>query len=164
MRGRLIFRQLAEIHRATAGLEDPDFREPELGSPRDGGDIGTVLRRELPVLRVPCQVDGEATEEASRMFPSGDSPVMGISLLLHFADLEAQGLIDEKTGAPLLGPRDRLGALLDARGRPIMVVPPQPGLYVVETRLLGFGLGSSPRANLLRLSFADRRQAATRFA
>jgi hypothetical protein len=169
MRGRLVYRFLADLHqvdtRATAvdpGY-DPDFKESVLVD-RDRSGIGERVRREHPSVRVPCQVEPQAFEEL-RMFAAGNAPRSAIDLVLHFRDLERLGLVDRDTGDALVRPGDRLGAIYDLAGALVQAVRTPPGLYVVEARPTGFGLGMArPRRNLLIVSLSDRQQAAGRAA
>jgi hypothetical protein len=178
MRGRLIFPFAARLHRLDARateLSDPggpgrlthgydiDFKESVLVD-RDGDGIGERVRVEHPPIDIPCQVE-PAVFEALRMFPSGNAPHSAITLIMHFADLERLGLVDDVTGDALVRPGDRLGALLDRRGALVQDIRTPPGLYVSEARIGGFGLGLlRPRRNLLVVSLSDRMLAAMRDA
>lgn len=163
MRGRLIFAFLAELHRlgsaavAGAGLAggyDPDFKEPMLRD-IDGDGLPEPYRLELPPVLVPCQVETEALE-ALRMTSSGDTPRSSLDLVFHFRDLERLKLVDPGSGAALIRPGDRLGALKTLAGELVQAIRTPPGLYVTEARPSGFGLrrGHSSR-NLLVVSFQD---------
>jgi hypothetical protein len=169
MRGRLIFPFLAEIHRLDTramaegvpalGLGpayDDDFKEPILVD-RDDDGVSEPFRRELPPLRVPCQVEPEAFESL-RMTPSGNAPRSRLELVFHFRDLEQLGLVDAGSGDALVRPSDRLGALYDLDENLVQAVRTPPGLYVTEARPIGFGLARRrPRRNLLLAVFTDRR-------
>lgn len=170
MRGSLIFRFLAEVHRLDSralaeedpdgagpltGGYDPDFREPVLVDANDDG-IAERLRREHPPVRVPCQVEPEVFE-ALRMTPNGNAPRSELALVFHFRDLERLGLVDAASGDALIRVGDRLGALYDVTGNLVQAIRTPPGLYVVEARPIGFGLHRvKPRRNLLLVTFADR--------
>ena len=72
-RGRLLFPFIAHLRpidiRALAadpGL-DPDFSEPALID-RDDDGLPDNGRRELPAIRVPCQVEPRTTTDELRMF------------------------------------------------------------------------------------------------
>lgn len=177
MRGRLIFRFLAELHRldtqamaqdpdGPGALEhgyDPDFKEPVLVDRNDDG-IGERIRQEHPAVRIPCQVEPKVFEEL-RMFASGNAPRSRIDLLFHFKDLERLDLIERTTGDALVRPGDRLGAILDIAGALVQAIRTPPGLYVIEARPTGFGLNRSrPRRNLLLVTFHDRPLATGRAA
>jgi hypothetical protein len=170
MRGQLIFKFLAEIHRldpaAMAARDpdgpgplesgyDPDFKEPVLIDEDDDG-VGEAWRLELPAVRVPCQVEPEAFE-AIRMTGSGNAPRSSLDLVFHFKDLERLGLVDGATGDALIRPGDRLGAIYDLAGSLVQAVRTPPGLYVTEAKPVGFGLNRRrPRRNLLVVSLEDR--------
>lgn len=176
MRGRLIFQFAAELRRldpaATAADPDAggpltsgydeDFRESVLVDP-DGDGVGTPVRRELPAVRVPCQVDTKVFEEL-RMQAGGNAPRARLDLVFHFRDLERLGLVDATTGEALIRSGDRLAGIYDRSGELVQSVPAKPGLYVTEARPTGFGLGMArPRRNLLLVTFEDR-ELATRAA
>jgi hypothetical protein len=162
MRGSLIFKFLAEIHRLdTVAMAtqppgyDDDFKEPALLD-ADGDGVGDAFRREHPRVRVPCQVEPE-TLDALRMTPSGNTPQSSLDLVFHFRDLERLGLVDVVTGEALIRTSDRLGGLFDTDGQLVWAVRTPPGLYVTEARHAGFGLfRRRPRRNLLVVSFNDR--------
>jgi hypothetical protein len=167
MRGRLVFQFLAELFRLdrigrivpTPSL-DPDFKEPTLLD--TGAAIGARGRRELPPIRIPCQVE-PTTFESLQMFAAGESPRSQIQLLFHFAYLERFGLVDAATGDALVRVGDRLGALYDNAGSLIQSVRTPPGLYVTEARPTGFGLYMPrPRRNLLLVTLDERDTAAPR--
>jgi hypothetical protein len=167
MAGRLIFPVVAELHLLdpaamaadpdgsgplTGGL-DPDFHEPLV---RDSAaDRG---RRELPPVRVRCQVEPDHDERLF-MVPAGNAPMSRLALVLHARDLEQRGLLDHATGLARIGVGDRLGGLYDLAGTPLRVVRTPPGLYVVEIRPIGFGLRlRRPTRNLFLVTFEDRPQ------
>lgn len=167
MRGHLIYRFLAEIHRldTTAMASEPhgphpsgydsDFKEPVLVDLDDDG-IADPFRREHPPVRIPCQVEPEAFE-ALRMTSAGNAPRTSFDLVFHFRDLERLGLVDADTGDALIRPSDRLGALCGIDGRLVQSIRTPPGLYVTEARPFGFGLNRRrPSRNLLLVSFQDR--------
>jgi len=176
MRGRLIFKFLAELRRLNADAMaatdpdgpgpltsgyDPDFKEPVLMDQDDDGAGERTRQEHRPVL-VPCQVEPEVVD-ALRMLPAGQSPRAKLVLTFHFRNLERLGLVDASTGAPLIQAGDRLGALHDRRGELVQSFRNPPGLYVTETKASGFGLGKArPRRNLLLVTFGDRQQAARR--
>jgi len=170
VRGRLIFPFLAQVHRwdpvAMAGVDpdgtgpltsgyDEDFKEPVLID-ADGDGVAEPFRRELPPVRVPCQVEPEAFQ-ALRMASAGNTPKSSLDLVFHFRDLERLGLVDPITGDALIRPSDRLGGLYDVEGQLVQAVRTPPGLYVTEARPIGFGLNRRrPQRNLLLVSFEDR--------
>ena len=160
MRGRLIFPFLAEVHRldwTSSRLEpgfDPDFQEAALVDLDDDG-IGERVRHEHPAIRVPCQVESKVFEEL-RMLASGHSPRARVDLVFHFRDLEKLGLVCPATGESRIQVGDRLGAIHETTGRLVQKVRTPPGLYVTESRPIGFGLGRRPKRNLLLVTFEDR--------
>ena len=178
MRGRLIFKFLAELYRLdTAGTAtrdpdgagpltvgyDPDFKESVLVDSDDDG-IGERLRAESPPVRVPCQVDTKAIEEL-RMLASGNAPRATVDLVFHFKNLEKLGLVDAATDDALIRPGDRLSGIYDLCGALIQAVRTPPGLYVTKTAPFGFGLNlRKPSRNLLLVTFEDRMQGARRSA
>jgi len=176
MRGRLIFRFLAELHRLdtralavedpdgagplTSGY-DPDFKEPVLVDANDDG-IGERVRKEHPPVRIPCQVEPEAFE-ALQEYASGNSPRSRLRLVFHFTDLERLGLVDSGSGDALVRVGDRLGGVFDITGALVQAVRTPPGLFVTEAKPIGFGLFMPhPRRNLLLVTFEDRETAAPR--
>lgn len=170
MRGHLVFRFLAEVHRldtaamATVGPGgsgsltsgyDEDFKEPVLVD-ANGDGVAEPFRREHPPVRIPCQVEPEVFE-ALRLTAAGNAPRSALDLVFHFRDLERLDLVDAATGDALVRPGDRLGALYDVDGRLVQAVRTPPGLYVTEARPIGFGLHRRrPSRNLLLVSFQDR--------
>ena len=160
MRGRLIYRFLAALHRLeqtrgdTTPLMDPDFREP-IALDLDEDGIGEVARSELPELRIPCQVEPQTFEQL-RMLPSGRAPRTSLDVVMHFRDLERIGLVD-RDGRARIGSGDRLSAIYTLDGELVLPVQTPPGLFVTEARPTGFGLGlGRPRRNLLLVTFSDR--------
>lgn len=159
MRGRLIFAFLAEIYRLRAETApphapsmDPDFLEPV---PQDDAGSDPFARPELPPVRLPCQVEPQRVERL-RHHAGANAPASTVVLILHFKDLERQGLVSP-TGQALLQPSDRLGALYDRHGTLVQTIRTPPGLYLTEARPLGFGLGRGrARRNLLHLTFEAR--------
>jgi len=169
-RGRLIFAFLAEVFRLDAAAMaatdpdgagpltsgyDPDFKEPVLVDANDDG-IAEPLRREHPPVRIPCQVEPDAFDVLS-MSASGNAPRSKLELVFHFRELERLSLVDPTTGDALIRPSDRLAAIYDLEGRLIQAVRTPPGLYVTESRPIGFGLHRArPSRNLLLVTFEDR--------
>jgi hypothetical protein len=131
---------------------DPDFREP-LTMDLDGDGIGEVVRRELPAVLVPCQVEPETFEQL-RMTPSGRAPRTSLDLVMHFRDLERLGLV-RSDGNAAIDTGDRLSAILTTSGE--IALTARQGLFVTEARPGGFGLGRQrARRNLLFVTFSDR--------
>ena len=178
MRGRLISPFLAELCRldtlATArndpdgdgeltGGYDEDFKSPVLVD-RDGDGIGERVRVEFPPVRLPCQVEPRVMDEL-RMFGTGNAPRSELNLVFHFQDLERLSLVDPNTGEALIHAGDRLAGLYQTSGQMVQIFRDPPGLFVTESRPIGFGLGwSNPNRNLLLVTFEDRQQASRRLA
>lgn len=170
MRGRLIYSFLAELARIDRGAtrsQDPDgtgplfngydddFKEPvRMDLNQDGR--GESVRKEYPSVRVPCQVEPRVFD-ALNMLPSGNSPRSDIDLVFHFKDLERLELVNPDNGEALIQPGDRLTAIYDKKGALVQEIRTPPGLYVTESRPIGFGLGlSCSRRSLLLVSFNQR--------
>lgn len=165
MRGRLINPFLAEIARldtvATAADPDsagplvsgydPDFKETVIVP--SGPGRGVDARKEMPPVRIPCQVEVGAFE-ALRQLASGNSPDSRVILVFHFRDLERMGLVDPASGDALLRVNDRLVAMHDLAGRIVQAVRTPPGLYATEVQPRSFGLGQC--RNLLLVTFDER--------
>jgi hypothetical protein len=156
-RGRLLFPFLADVRRRdpAATTFDPDFRESVVVGVLEGP--GVPLRAEAPPLLLPCQVE-PAMDDELRMEPAGNTPRSLLRLVFHFADLEARGLVDTASGEARLRPGDRVAALLTLSGG--LVRRFDPGLFALEARGIGWGLGG--RRNLLLVTFTDRPAAAGR--
>jgi hypothetical protein len=165
MRGRLIFVFYAEFVRVDAAAMtaaspamDADFREPRAVATEPDG-IGVLARRELPPVKVPCQVEPEGFE-ALHMVGAGNQPASRVQVVLHFRDLESLGLVDAASGRALIVPGDRMTGFYDRDGRLVETVD----LYVTEARPAGFGVGLlRPRRNLL-VVVLEARAAAERSA
>jgi hypothetical protein len=165
MRGRLVHPFAAELARidyaGTAGDPDgtlplasgydPDFQETVLLATGPRGR--TDARRELPPVRLPCQVEVGAFEVMQQL-EGGDSPDSRILLVFHFRDLEQHGLVNPSTGAALLGVNDRLVAIYDLHGSLVQAIRTPPGLYATRVEPQSFGLGGA--RNLLIVTFEDR--------
>jgi hypothetical protein len=151
MRGRLIFPLFADVRRVDrdamvlgAPDVDPDFHEPRILA-AEPDDVGVRARRELPAVRVPCQVEPESFEALS-MVGAGNEPQSRVQLVLHFRDLEERGLVEPATGRALVLPGDRVTGFYDGAGALVQ----ETNLYVTEARPTGFGFGLlRPRRNLL---------------
>ena len=158
MRGRLLFVYHAEFFRvdpsamtAPSDDVDPDFREPRVVATAPDA-VGVLARRELPPIKVPCQVELESFE-ALHMEGSGNQPTSRVQVVLHFRDLESRGLVDAASGRALIGPGDRLSGFYDRDGGLVQ----QADLYVTEARPASFGFGLlRPRRNLLVLVLEER--------
>ena len=166
MRGRLIFAFRADIRRIDAGAVqadiDPDFKEPRLVDQNDDG-VPDGQRPELPVVSVPCQLEPKTFDDL-QMMAAGNSPRNDLTLVFHFRDLERLGLIDRATGTPGIANGDRLDAIRTRRGVLVQRIPTRPGLYATELTQRGFGLGRTPKRNLLMARFSSRPTATRRTA
>lgn len=160
-RGRLIFPFLVDVGQvdtvATAavvdGGYDDEFREPIIVPPVSGSGRGTVSREEA-TYTYKCQIE-PTVFEALQAMATGQSPNSEIMLVMHFRDLEIDGLLDSN-GKPLIRRGDRFIQIRDYKtGDVIEVIPSSPGLYVSEVRSTGFGLSSLKR-NLLFVTFEER--------
>jgi hypothetical protein len=173
MATRLIFPVLAELHRLdrTAMAADPDGSgpvasglDPDFNEPVVHDVVSDRGRRELPPVRVQCQVEPDRDEQTF-MTPAGNAPLSRIALVLHARDLDGRGMLDRGTGRPHLAVGDRLSGLFDLTGAVLHVVRTPPGLYLTEVRPIGFGLRHSrPTRNLFLATFEDRPQASRRTA
>lgn len=168
-RGRLIFPFVVDIAQldtaataadpdgagpATSGY-DPWFREPIIVDP--GGDVSTTgdpVRVER-VVQLRAQIETAQNEELIMMV-TGRSPSSQMSLVFHYRDLEAAGMVESVSGRPVLrGPGDRLAAIRNPRTLELIEeIPRSPGLYATEVQSIGFGLG--PTRNLLLVKFQER--------
>ncbi len=119
---------------AAAGF-DPVFREPR-AEVVDGAPV--AIRRELPALLLPVQVEDD-TFEAMAMHEAGDDPRSQMTLTFHAKDLERAGLIDAD-GVIGLRPGDRLGAIRSSRGVLVQQIRNPPGLFFDSVTPSGWGL------------------------
>ncbi len=156
MRGQLIFPLLAEVYRLDRaamqlwGALDPDFHEPRIWD-APNADVPQHLRLEMPVVRVPCQVESQQVERV-QITPAGNAPRSQLGLIMHLRDLETLGLVDDATGNPRIQAGDRVGALVNRQHKPQWTFANPPGLFVVEARPIGFGLSRfNPQRNLLQV-------------
>ena len=165
MRGRVIFPFLCTIAQLdtqataadpdgagqlTSGYDD-DFRETVL-LPASNAQGFTDARQEQAPLDLKCQIEPEMLDQLQMML-SGNSPKQGIMIVCHFADLEVAGLVD-LNGQATLRKGDRLVTIKTADGDFIQDIPTPPGLYLVDIRYGGYGIGRS--RNLLFLRFEER--------
>lgn len=161
-RGRLICPFLATIYRLdtraidVAGGYDPDFRTTKHAYP---GNVGarTSTRREFAPVDLRCQVE-VGRWEAQRQMASGNARDDQLTLVFHFVELEALGLVDAVTGDALIRVNDRLSALKRLDGALVQKIP-EPGLFATEPQIGGIGIGG--RRNLLIVSFDVRPQGLT---
>ena len=144
-RGRLIHPFDVEMYRldlaamAAAGKLDEDYREVK----------GARIEM-LPVL-IPAQIEPDAFQRQMRK-ELGDVKAGVFGLTFHFADLEDLGLVDAATGIALIRPNDRMGAIYESGGGPLVQqFPDPPGMYVEEATPSGFGLGGKRNLLIVRL-------------
>lgn len=143
-RGRLINKMVAgfTLFDATTTVFDENYNEPV-------GD-----RVESAVVEIPCQVE-EPTWYISKFSPQGLSAEGSVSVILHFEDIEAQGLVSPEghctinVGAQLQYIRREAGPMVESYPE---------GLYVMDTQTSSWGLasGNDPTRNLLFLLLGER--------
>lgn len=166
-RGRLIFPFVVELAQLdtvqmardpdgagpqTSGY-DFDFREPVVVKRSTEDNIGTALREER-CARVRCQIEDKEFE-AIRQVLGGTSPDSAITLVFHFKDLEAAGMVDDN-GQATIRINDRLSKIFDCDENLIETIRDPPGLYVTSATSAGFGI--SRKRNLLIVKFGEREQ------
>lgn len=161
MRGRLIQPFLAELYRldtnstAQAAGYDADFKTTKVSYP---AGVRTSSRRELAAVRLPCQVE-IGQWHAQRVMLSGNAPDTRLTLVFHYRDLEAAGLVDAETGEAKIRVNDRLAGIYDSRTGEVTQKLPGEGVYATEVQQAAFGIGR--RKNLLVVIFEDRPKAVT---
>ena len=160
MRGRLIFKFLAEVKRVdtssiqSSGDYDSDFREvKKVDTDSDG--IGETKIQYHTADLIPCQVE-PSSWEAVRRHSLGSDPDVEVILIFHFRDLERMSLVDSN-GVALIHEGDKLVSIKDKFGTQVEVVRDPPGLYVAEATPVSFGLNMAhPHRNLLEVTFKSR--------
>jgi hypothetical protein len=155
-RGRLIFPFLIEIapidiaaSAASSGY-DPDFRERVVQA--TGDRIGDSRRVEGALYKIPGQFYSTDSFRRISMAGTGNLDNSGFTVLVHFKDLEAQGLIDTSTQTSLLKVGDRLNAVYRMDGVLVQTVPAS-GVFITEAQPI-FGLNGF--RNLLECTFKSR--------
>ena len=170
-RGRLIFPFLCEIAALdlpgtaadpdgagplTSGY-DPDFREPIILHTSDR--IGQSARKEETTYKIRGQFsDGTNAFLQLLAAPTGNLASTEFSIVFHFSDLEAAGLVETATGLAKIKVGDRLVAIYDRFGNLSHKVPAVPGAYVTKAEP-HFGLNGGK--NLLMVTFKGRDPGAT---
>jgi hypothetical protein len=141
----------------VAGYDD-DFREPVIVRPADptSSERGEVRRVESTV-RLLAQFEDD-TFDALEMFATGRSPRALVRLVLHYSQLEAEGLLDAAL-VPILRVNDRLAAVYKPDGSLVWTIPAKPGLYCTEAQPRSLGLGGE--RSLFLMTF-ESRELATR--
>ncbi len=162
MRGRLINPFLLELRQLDttasaadpdgAGPEtsgyDPDFREPVVVA-------GAIAREEKAPVFIPVQVEVDSYEKLMQAAP-GNDPQSAVRFVMHFADLESMGLVDETTGHALVRIGDRAVAVYRMDGTKIQDLGLDGrGLFCIEAQSQSFGLSGGER-NLLVCAFEPR--------
>jgi hypothetical protein len=100
-----------------------------------------TTRREMPPIRIPCQVE-DPTEERLRQLGIGDDLFVTILLVLHRRDLDRLHLLDANRETKFKK-GDRVSRL-ERYGAPAGTVVKQfasPGFFVQETRAGSWGFG-----------------------
>ncbi len=163
-RGRLLFPFLADLRRldtnatrAASGYDD-DFKTTRRTYPNGPAGAAVSTRVELPVVQLRCQVE-MGRWEAQRQTASGNAPDTDLTLVFHFEELEAKGLVDAATGDALIRVNDRLVALRRVRDGAIVRAGSRPDVFATEVQPAGIGLGGE--RNLLVVVFGDRPQGLT---
>lgn len=165
----LLFPVAAVVHRlsieATRDVNPPGepttgydetFREPIV---YDQAKVRTDARRELPPVRVPCQIES-LSFETLRQLALGDAPVTNMVFVFHRRDLESLGLLDANRDV-VLKKGDRISAIerLNVPGSVVRTLR-EPGLFVFEMRPRSWGMG--PDGYDLELAImSERREGAT---
>lgn len=157
-RGRLIFPFTLEIAQLDLGATqtagyDPDFREAGITSTPDG--LGQSNRAET-IIQIPGQQWVKSNSNnfmALKEMSTGNVASVQLLFVLHFADLEAAGLIEESTGLATIKVGDRLSAIYDSAGNLVQMMPPSPGVFITEAMPV-FGLNGI--RNLLEITFTSR--------
>lgn len=157
-RGRLIepfLVELAQIDTAqtsAAGGYDDVWKAPRVEYSDEGRRQLSV--RYKPPIRLRAQVE-QSSHKTQSQTAAGNAPLSRYTLVLHFADLERNGLVDSGTGEPTLRVNDTLRGIYTTSGKLVQTF--DPPLFVVEVQTAGFGIGG--RRNLCLLMLADRAQA-----
>lgn len=164
-RGRLIFPFLVEIAPwdivgsagdpdgagpLTAGY-DEDFRERVVLPTSDR--LGSEKRVEGATYQIQGQFGSTDAFRRLQMAAGGNLDNTGFRILFHFADLEAQSLVEPTTGTALIKVGDRLNAIYDLGGTLVQTVPSAAMVVITEAQPL-FGLNSM--RNLLECTFKSR--------
>lgn len=167
-RGSLIFPMAIEITRIDVGSTrdasgfDDRRAEPRLlpvaddepGIPPIGSLRGTKAIAYLAPVIVEAQVEDGNTNALIAALTGKDTEI-DFGLVLHYADLEADDLVDAN-GHPKFRVGDKLTKILDPdTHETILVIPDPPGVFATEVNDQSFGLSSHAR-NLLYIRFQRR--------
>lgn len=125
----------------------------------DGTQLGAPSRRDLPDLRVYCQIDRDPDMGRGVQGRGGGEARIDLLLVLHRPDLEAAGLLDA-TGGPALYRGDRLVQIETLYGELMQAYPDPPGMYVRDVEAAGYGLAAlgTPRFNLYYVTLRPNEQ------
>lgn len=153
MRGRILAPFTAELAQldSQATTVNAVLKEPTVRIDPVTGERTTGRAEKLTQVR--CQVE-TGTFQAQDMAPTGDIPRSSLTLVMHFEDLEAAGLIGPEN-RPLINVNDRLVRILTEDGVEQQSFVRSP-VYVTEATPAGFGFGGA--VNLLVVRFGDRAQ------
>jgi hypothetical protein len=133
----------------TSGF-DEDFREPVVIT---SAGARVDARKEKDPIRIPCQIE-PMVFEALQQLGNGDSPDSRVVLCFLFHDLRRLDLVDPATGEAMIRKGDRMVAIYERCGGPLVqTIRTPPGLYVTQSAI-GAGLGRG--ATTLIVTFEDR--------
>lgn len=167
-RGSLIWPMAVEIARidtvttrAASGYDDKlaepkilDVADEDPGIPPMGAPRGARATQYLPPIILEAQIE-DFNSNALIAALTGKNSDVKLACVFHYADLEADGLVDAD-GHPQLRVGDRLLRILDPDTYDqIVVIPDPPGLYATAVDDQSFGLSSLER-NLLHVTFQRR--------
>lgn len=158
MRGRLIRPMLVDFEMvdqsATAPAQDDDFSSPRAERPFGAGGSRVTGVKYQAAVRLHAQVE-VINFNAQRVAGGGNAPDYRTAFVVHFKELEDEGLVDAATGRSLLVAGTRVAGIYTIDGELERLLD-DPPVIVVEPREIGFGLGG--RRNLLMLVTNDRPQ------
>lgn len=171
-RGRLIrpvIAEIAQLDTLTTSLPKADvdgptpgyhsnFQEPVLVHSSDNvaNAARGVSSRTEKLIRCPVQWE-QSNFGLQQQWGGGDSPAHNVTLVFHFADLEALNLVNED-GSAKINRNDRLCAIYHYRTNQLIQrfsSENGTGLYVIETAIDSMGLRGQYR-NLLIVQLEDR--------
>lgn len=135
---------------------DPIYREPIKVPTSPTDRVGVSARVELPVIQIPAQIEAEQFDKL-QMLLSGNSPAEMFRCILHFRDIERQGLT-RPNGVAAFSPGDRLVRVLHKRDLTLVQdFPDPPGMHLEQAMPRGWGLSRrSATRDLLFLDFRAR--------
>ena len=131
---------------------DDDFKEPVVMT-SVGGERTDARKEKILFVRVPCQIEPNMIE-ALQQLGNGDSPDSRVVLCFLFRDLQKLGLVDAATGESTIRKGDRLNAIYQRCGGPLVQkLRNPPGFYVTQ---VAFGAGIGRGQTTLIVTFEDR--------